>query len=490
MNKTLTNYFNCRLLLVILLVGVMGKGRTQNLVPNYSFEQHTICGSVGTGGAVSWVSPTTLSYAQYSYTNICSSNLCCGVPIDTYGQGWQYPRTGNGMVCFWFSYNDGKNTRVYIQTKLTDTMRRNNCYFIEFYINLFNNAKYANNNLSLLVGDTAIMSYNVKTTYAIPQIQQYGNPCITDTLNWVRVGGIYSAHGGEKYITIGNFTDDTHTDTIPVMKVGSYSMYYIDDVSVIPLDSMHLKADAGRDTTIVTGDSVWIGSRLCGLTNVVWYDAANNVIDTGAPGLWVKPTSNTFYVIEQNVCGQYSRDTVFVSVVPLPVIIDNYKLIIDNGIQNAVENVWTTSSEVNVSHYNVQRSLDGLLFNTVGKVNAKGESKYSFIDNTNLNGTVYYRLEIVDKNGNISYSEIRTLSIINYPLSITPNPAKDIVTIAAKNLKDINILDNAGRVVVTKEGKLTNTITIDISTLAKGVYFVKATDKSGGVSVGKMVVLK
>ena len=50
--------------------------------------------------------------------------------------------------------------------------------------------------------------------------------------------------------------------------------------------------------------------------------------------------------------------------------------------------------------------------------------------------------------------------------------------------------DNAGRVVVTKEGKLTNAITIDISTLAKGVYFVKATDKSGGVSVGKMVVLK
>ena len=119
-----------------------------NLVPNYSFEQHYNCGSSGAGGANGWVSPTTLSYAQYSYSNSCSSNICCGVPIDTYGQGWQYPRTGNGMVCFWFAYNDGKNTRVYIQTNLIDTMRNNNCYYIEFYINLFNNAKYANNNLT------------------------------------------------------------------------------------------------------------------------------------------------------------------------------------------------------------------------------------------------------------------------------------------------------------------------------------------------------
>ena len=352
----------------------------------------------------------------------------------------------------------------------------------------------ANNNISLLIGDTAIALPKTSTyAPANPQIQQYGNPIIKDTFNWIKVAGMYTAHGGEKYITIGNFKDTLHTDTIHLQNNGlctDGSVYSIDDVSVIPLDSMQLKADAGKDTTIVKGDSVWIGSRLCGLTNVVWYDAANNVIDTGAPGLWVKPMSNTFYVIEQNVCGQYSRDTVFVSVVPLPVVIMNYELIINNGIQNTVENVWTTSSEINVSHFNVQRSEDGLLFNTVGKVYARGASKYSFIDNTNLNGTVYYRLEIVDKNGNISYSEIRTLSITNAPLSITPNPAKDFVTITAKNLQNIRILDNTGRVVMNKEGILANTITINISSLAKGLYFVKATDVNGVVRVEKMAVLK
>ena len=55
----------------------------------------------------------------------------------------------------------------------------------------------------------------------------------------------------------------------------------------------------------------------------------------------------------------------------------NYELRIKNGIQNTVENVWETASEVNVSHFNVQRSIDGITFETIGKVNAKGAGKYS-----------------------------------------------------------------------------------------------------------------
>jgi len=495
MNKTLDYCCTCRLLLVILLVGVMGNGRAQNLVPNYSFELHSVsCSNISLSlinlQATNWNSPIVNPKTIYNYFNACATQPCCGVPFNSLGYSYQYANTGNAYVGI-VVYAGIPNFRQYIQAKLLDSLKPNYCYYVEFYINKHDYWIYATNNMGLLIGDTAILSYKNIFTLANPQIQLYGNPAITDTMNWIKVGGVYTAHGGEQYITIGNFKDDAHTDTIRFQQYGNTGGgYYIDDVSVIPLDSMQLKAEAGRDTTIVKGDSVWIGSRLCGLTNVVWYDAGNNVIDTGAPGLWVKPTSNTFYVIEQNVCGQYSRDTVFVSVVPLPVVIMNYELIINNGIQNTVENVWTTSSEVNVSHYNVQRSLDGLLFNTVGKVHAKGASKYSFIDNTNLNATVYYRLEIVDKNGNISYSEIRTLSIINAPLSITPNPAKEIVTITAKNLQNIRILDNTGRVVITKEGILANTITINISSLAKGLYFVKATDVNGVVRVEKMAVLK
>ena len=56
---------------------------------------------------------------------------------------------------------------------------------------------------------------------------------LTDTLNWMRIGGYYKANGGEQYITIGDFkpfttgdTLNTGNDTYP----GAY--YYIDDVTV------------------------------------------------------------------------------------------------------------------------------------------------------------------------------------------------------------------------------------------------------------------
>ncbi len=474
----MTNYnltTNIKAQIIWALMFVVFNTNAQNLVPNYSFEQHTICNSVGGQGATSWLSPLK-GYNilnQYSYFNICSSSKCCGVPSYNFGYGWQFARTGFAFADFWFTNNDGKNQRIYIQSKLYDSLKKNHCYYIEFYVNLFNFSLYANNNISLLVGDTGIVSYNGQPAYTFPQIQQYGNPCITDTLNWVKVGGIYTAHGGEQYITIGNFTDDAHTDTLRVLSVGSYSAYNIDDVSVMPLDSMQLKAEAGRDTTIIKGDSVWIGSRLCGLTNVVWYDAANNVIDTGAPGMWVKPTSNTFYVIEQDVCGQYSRDTVYITVAPLPVTLLSFNVIASAAKQSESIN-WETASEINTSHFNIQRSEDGSTFYTIGTVKAKGPSTYNFNDPLTTHDsrftTLYYRLEIVDKNNSKTYSEIRSVFLTNNDsrYTISPNPAKDFISINAQNIKEVKITDASGRLVI----KSTKT-NIDISTLQKGVYFLE-----------------
>ena len=465
-----------------------------NMVSNYSFEINSNCAvSTGGEGADSWYSPLVGNGAKYSYFNSCTTQFCCGVPSNTFGGGWQCARTGNAYSNAFFSSNNGLNNRVYIQTKLLDSLKINHCYYIEFYVNLFNNSTYANNNISLLVGDTGILYYKGKYAPAIPQIQLYGNPIITDTLSWVRVGGVYTAHGGEQYITIGDFWDDAHTDTIQVNKImGGYpAAYCIDDVSVIPLDSMQLNADAGRDTTIVKGDSVWIGSRLCGLTNVVWYDAYNNVIDTGAPGLWVKPTSNTFYVIEQDVCGQYSRDTVYISVAPLPVLLAHYSLSPSfGGGGEVVSNQWTTTTEINTVYFNIQRSTDGIIFNTVGTVKAKGASIYTFNDplsNQDSRFTkLYYRLEIVDNNGSKTYSYIRSvfLNTDDSRCTISPNPAKDYINISGENIKSVQISDVHGKLILKSIKSR-----IDIKSLIPGVYYASIHYINGSKEVKEFVKL-
>ena len=486
-------YLRVAILLILSTVNNFSSAQ-YNLVPNSSFEFHSnLCNNIspGTGGILNWYSPTNNNPNLYTYNNACVNNSCCGVPINTFGHSYQNAHSGVAYIDVGFFYKPSNiaSERTYLQTKLQTKLLANNCYYVEFFINVNDFYLICCNNIGLLIGDTSIISNAYQVLNAIPQILLYKNPIISDTMNWVRIGGIYTAHGGEQFITIGNFKDDQHTDTIHLQPPGilTGTAYYIDDVSVIPLDSMQLKAEAGRDTTIVKGDSVWIGSRLCGLTNVVWYDASNNVIDTGAPGLWVKPTNNTFYVIEQDVCGQYSRDTVYITVAPLPVIIDNYKLIIDNGIQNKVENVWTTSTEINVSHFNVQRSLDGVIFETVGRVKAKGAGKYSLTPNPSpleRGVTCYYRLEVVDKNGALSYSEVKELRIENGELIISPNPAKDFISISGGSVKEVRVSDVGGRVLLVGRDKK-----VDIRSLVNGTYIVQIETLNGNYSIHKFIKL-
>lgn len=51
----------------------------------------------------------------------------------------------------------------------------------------------------------------------------------------MEISGIYTALGGERFITIGNFKDDANTDTLHLIENGldPQGYYYIDDVSVI-----------------------------------------------------------------------------------------------------------------------------------------------------------------------------------------------------------------------------------------------------------------
>ncbi len=497
------------IVLLLILMFFLKTGYTQqNLIANPSFETYIRCPKkyptnfdARINLTPPWYSPVSDSGYFATYYNSCADPLnCCSVPFNSYGHCFQYARTGNAFVGMYFKQGTGNsNFRNYIQTKLLKTLQIAKCYYVEFFVNAPDNSWAGGggvgvNNIGLLLTDTAVVSKTglppLANRYGLinasAQISQYGNPAIIDTANWVKIAGVYTAKGGEQYITIGSFVDDAHTVQV-IYYPNSYSAgYNIDDVSVIPLDSMQLKADAGRDTTIVKGDSVWIGSRLCGLTNVIWYDAGNNVIDTGAPGLWVKPTSNTFYVIEQDVCGQYSRDTVFVNVQALPVTIKNYELKIKNRIQrDGVENVWETASEINVAYFNVQRSLDGVTFETVGTVKSKGASKYSFIAPPPPEGVIeYFRLEVVDKNGALSYSEVKELRIENGGLIISPNPAKDFITIHGGNVKAVSITDVSGRVVLVGREKK-----VDVRGLLSGVYYLAIETLNGDHFIQKFIKL-
>ena len=150
-----------------------------------------------------------------------------------------------------------------------------------------------------------------------------------------------------------------------------------------------------------------------------------------------------------------------------------------------MENVWETASEVNVSDFNVQRSIDGITFETIGKVNAKGAGKYSLTAPPPPKGGIeYFRLEVVDKNGAISYSEVKEiqLGINNYELRISPNPANDYITISGVNVKEVRINDVSGRILLVGRDKR-----VDVRGIATGIYYLTIEGIDGVRVVRKFV---
>lgn len=317
---------------------------------------------------------------------------------------------------------------------------------------------------------------------------------MSDTMGWVKISGIFTAQGGEQYLTLGNFKLASQTQFIQIAPFGTGyngSGYYIDDVSVISLDSMCLKADAGKDTAITLGDSVFIGSYINGIDSLKWLNN-NTVIDSIRPGFWVKPTASTFYILTQTVNGCTSIDTVYVNVGTVPLKFISYNLISSlRGTKQSFENTWQTANEINVSHFNIQRSTNSKDFTTIGKVAAQNKitNEYIFIDETPNEGLSYYQIESVDFDGRKKYSETRTLNLKPQTLngvSIYPNPAKDIVTVECKGAKELLTIDYLGRIVY-QSTVYSQPFTVNIKQLPKGIYAVKAMMVNNEIAITKFV---
>jgi hypothetical protein len=222
------------IIISFIICSALGKATSQNLVPNYSFETYSSCpfSQNELYKAVPWFNPSIVTTPDYF--NACSFGV--GVPGNALW--FQYAHTGgaySGIVCW------AKNTltREYLEVALVDTLHPNKEYYIEFYVSLIQDVKYSISNIGMYLSDTAIYSA-VNTNFPfVPQIENPAGNFLTDTVNWMKISGTYTAHGGEKFITIGNFRDDAHTDTLATNPSQfNYTYYLVDDVTVIDADSV------------------------------------------------------------------------------------------------------------------------------------------------------------------------------------------------------------------------------------------------------------
>jgi choice-of-anchor A domain-containing protein len=173
----------------------------------------------------------------------------------------------------------------------------------------------------------------------------------------------------------------------------------------------------------------------------------------------------------------------------LPVTLLDFKAIPETG---AVTLAWTTTSESNSSHFDVQRSANGKIWNTIGTVAANGESqelkRYDFTDLTPVKGINLYRLKMTDRDETFTYSRIQSVKMeTGASVSIFPNPVSDrILFNNIEEVKQVAISDLSGRRVF--QSSQISASGIDCKNFAAGVYVVTMNGANGVIGSQKILV--
>jgi Secretion system C-terminal sorting domain len=139
---------------------------------------------------------------------------------------------------------------------------------------------------------------------------------------------------------------------------------------------------------------------------------------------------------------------------------------------------FSTASETNNSHFNIERSADAINFENIGEIkgagNSSSEISYTYTDEKPLPGINYYRIKQTDYDGQYSYTEIKSVSHKGLShVSVTPRTTEGRLDIATE-LADytLAIYNISGQEVKRMVG-MSQDQSISVETLNAGVYFVK-----------------
>jgi Secretion system C-terminal sorting domain len=151
---------------------------------------------------------------------------------------------------------------------------------------------------------------------------------------------------------------------------------------------------------------------------------------------------------------------------------------------SAVDLLWQTAAEKDMSHFDIEQSTDGKNYSKIGQTKAAGKANnYIFTPEGPLSILAYFRLKIVNTDGSFTYSKVISVSFgKNLTVKAFPNPVTNDLTVDAfsdaKSL-DFSVLDVLGRSVYQKKEQNTEgpkSLTINTLGWSSGIYFLSVSD--------------
>ena len=211
----------------------------------------------------------------------------------------------------------------------------------------------------------------------------------------------------------------------------------------------------------------------------------------------LKNTSNYSFTVATNNAASFGLNRFYIVVAnnsQLPVKLMGFNA--QKTAQKQVALTWSTAQEKNSNKFEIQHSTDGYHFNTIGWVDAKGNSNalttYKYL-HTNPNEVNYYRLKQVDNNLSFEYSSIVKVDFttedaeLPEAVSMYPIPAINDVTLALTNKHEIaaiSIYNLDGKLIHTKTTQ-SAVVKLDLSNYASGVYLIQLEDEFGEIITHK-----
>lgn len=220
----------------------------------------------------------------------------------------------------------------------------------------------------------------------------------------------------------------------------------------------------------------------------------NNLVD-------LQSTSSYTFTISSNAASKGNRfQVIYTDPSRLPV---SWLSFTGSKANEDVKLNWATASEKNNSGFSVEKAENGTKEWSVigfvsGQRNSNTVTNYSFIDAGAFaqSDVVYYRIKQVDHNGEVSYSQIITLSSNNAKedvrteANVYPNPAQgDLYADFTSGLTDatLEITDSYGKLLLVQTHANGMNQHVDVASLPAGVYVLKVSQNGVAIHASKFV---
>lgn len=263
----------------------------------------------------------------------------------------------------------------------------------------------------------------------------------------------------------------------------------------IPFEALQLELDDYIQVDYQVNGGAWVAlgpqfgpgtrtvsvlSSTAGNTNL-----SGTITASGISGntLMVRICSNNTNTLEFNRIFSVSVPETGTTVIqaPLPLSLISFTGI---STEKGNELIWKTSSEVNFSHFEIERSENGKLFEKIGEIKGNKSESYEYLDNTDIS---YYRLKMIDLDNTFTYSKIVYIeNPKNEQFTIYPNPSFDYFSVNNSDFAQLQIMDISGKILKTYSKSNTNKYSL--TGLAKGQYFIKI--KTGNQLINRKLMIE